>query len=83
MDVHIPDDLAAELQKKAQAIGADPEQVAILAIKKSLASEQPLDELLAPVREAFQQSGMSEDEAVELFEAEKHAMRDERRASSS
>ncbi len=38
-----------------------------------------LDELLRPVREAFAASGLSEDEAAELFEAEKHALRQARR----
>jgi hypothetical protein len=31
------------------------------------------------VRTAFEASGLSEDEAVELFEAEKHALRHQRR----
>ncbi len=83
MDVHIPDDLAAELLERAKAIGDDPEQVAIRAIQKSLTAEQSLAELLAPVRKAFQDSGMTEDEAVELFETEKHAIRKQRRAATS
>lgn len=83
MNVHIPDDLAQELQKKAEFLGTDPEHIAIRAIKRTLASDQRFDELLAPVRDAFQQSGMTEDEAVELFEAEKHAMRQERTTAAS
>ena len=38
-----------------------------------------LQKLLLPVREAFEASGLSEDEAVEIFEAEKHSLRQERR----
>ena len=38
---------------------------------------------MAPVREAFNASGLTEDEAVELFEAEKHAQRRERQQASS
>ena len=83
MDLHIPDDLAAELLKRAEAGGDDPEKFAIRAIEQSLADHQSLSALLAPVREAFRASGMDEDEAVDLFEAEKHAMRAERRAASS
>jgi predicted DNA-binding antitoxin AbrB/MazE fold protein len=33
------------------------------------------------VRAALESSGLSEDQAVELFEAEKHSLRDARRAS--
>jgi hypothetical protein len=73
--VEIPDDLAIELQQQAAERGTPPEQVAINALRHSLAVEKRLNEALAPIREAFEQSGMTEDEAVELFEAEKHAMR--------
>ncbi len=34
-------------------------------------------QLMAAVRQAFESSGLTEDEAVELFEAEKHALRQE------
>jgi len=40
----------------------------------------PLDEVLAPLREEFERSGMSEDELVQLLEAAKHDVR--RRDSS-
>ena len=82
MDVHIPDDLAEELQKKAAASGSDPADLAVLAIRRTLSSDQRLEELLRPTREAFHASGMTEDEAVELFEAEKHLMRQERSSST-
>ena len=83
MDLHIPDDLAAELQKKAAASGSDPAELAVLAIRRTISSDRRLEELLRPVREAFRSSGMTEDQAVELFDAEKHAMRQERRSSAS
>lgn len=75
MFLEIPDDVAKQLQERAIALGAPPEQVAIGAIRKSLAREGLLAERLGPIREAFRQSGMTEDEAVDCFEAEKHAMR--------
>lgn len=40
---------------------------------KSL-SEKSFDEILAPIRKGFQESGMSEDEWLELFENEREAM---------
>jgi hypothetical protein len=36
-------------------------------------------EISGPIGQAFSQSGMSEDELSDFLEAEKHAMRDERR----
>ena len=38
------------------------------------ASEKSFDEILAPIRKGFQESGMSEDEWLELFENEREAM---------
>ncbi len=77
--IEVPDDLAAQLQERAAAIGSIPEKVAIIAIEQQLRANDLLEKSLAPVRQAFRESGMTEDEAVELFEAEKHAMRRERR----
>ena len=75
MHLEIPDDLARDLAEQAAHTGAKPEQLALSALRRSLAEEKRLAESLAPIREAFEQSGMTEDEVVELFEAEKHAMR--------
>jgi len=83
MHVQIPDELAKELVKRAEATGSEPEKVAVAAIRRQLDTDEQLDQLLAPVQEAFKSSGLTEEEAVELFEAEKHAMRRERRETVS
>ena len=75
--VTIPDELAEELNRTAQAVGKTPEEIAVRAIRRNLLATAKLNEALAPIREAFRKSGLTEDEAVELFEAEKHAMRRE------
>ncbi len=82
MSLHlvIPDPLAKGLEARAAASGVTAEDVAISAIKRELASPS-LDEVLAPARKAYEESGMSEDESFEFLEAEKHAMREERRAA--
>lgn len=80
--VTIPDDLADELTRTAQAIGKTPEEVAVVAIRRNLLATAKLNEALMPIRDAFQKSGLTEDEAVELFEAEKHALRREQAAAS-
>ena len=75
IQVEIPDDLARLLQERADATGTAAAEIALGAIRRSLESEASLEEKLGSVRKAFAESGMTEDEAVELFEAEKHAMR--------
>jgi len=81
LSVTIPDELAEALNQSALASGKTPEEVAVLAIRRDLKATAKLKESLAPIREAFQESGLTEDEAVELFEAEKHALRRERAAA--
>jgi hypothetical protein len=77
----IPDELAAGLAVRAAAVGTSAEEVALSAIERELAAASVLDQLLTPVREAYLASGMSEDESLDFLEAEKHAMRQERRAA--
>jgi hypothetical protein len=81
MTIHltIPEPLAGQLAAAATASASTPERIALAAIERQLDEERRLEESLAPIRAAFKASGMTEDEAVELFEAEKHAMRSERR----
>jgi predicted transcriptional regulator len=78
--IEIPDELAKQLVQRAAEIGTAPEKVAINAIERQIRAEESLKQALEPIRQAFRESGLTEDEAVELFEAEKHAMRRERRA---
>lgn len=78
----IPDELAGRLETFAKTRATTPAQVALAAIERELSAIDRLDEVLAPVRAAFEASGMTEDEAAALFEAEKHAMRRERRAGA-
>ena len=83
LSVTIPDDLAVRLESVAKATDKTPEQVALAAIERDLTSLAHLDEILAPVRSAFEASGLTEDELTELLEVEKHAMRRERRAADA
>lgn len=72
--LEIPEDLAKALVEHATQTHRDPEEIALGAIRKTLASDRPLSETEAPVQEVFNQSGMMEDEAVELFDAEQHTV---------
>jgi hypothetical protein len=81
LSITIPDELADELACFAEAVGKTPEEAVVSAIRRNLLATAKLNETLYPIRTAFQESGLTEDEAVELFEAEKHAMRRERAAA--
>lgn len=82
MSLHlvIPDPLAEGLAARAAAAGVSAEEIALTAIQRELAAPS-LDEVLASVRKAYEDSGMSEDESFDFLEAEKHAMRKERRSA--
>ncbi len=47
-----------------------------------VARPRSLQEISGPIGQAFSQSGMSEDEISDFLEAEKHAMRAERRKNA-
>lgn len=79
--VEIPEPLAEKVVRAAQSQGKSAEAVVLEVVASQLDPLTRLNTALAPVRQAFQESGLTEDEAVELFEAEKHAMRRERAAA--
>ncbi len=82
LHVDIPEPLAGKIAKIAQAEGKTPEDLVLDAVAQRL--DDPLVRLnatLAPIRAAFQESGMTEDEAVEYFEQIKHERRRERRVA--
>jgi len=82
LHVTLTDDVAKRLAAAAKATSGTPEQFAAAAIERNLATWeawQRAEKSLAPVRAAFEASGLTEDQLTELLEAEKHAMRRERR----
>jgi predicted transcriptional regulator len=79
LHVTLSDKAAEQLASLATATSRTPEQVAAAVIEKELDDWNRLEETLAPVRAAFEASGMTEEELTDLLEAEKHAMRRERR----
>lgn len=83
MSIHIeiPDPLAEKVTQAAKSQGKSPEDVVLEAVATKLNPLARLDELMAPVRERMKELGITEDEAVEDFEREKHAMRKERQAA--
>jgi hypothetical protein len=79
LQILLPPDTETKLRERASAHGQDVSSYAAQLLEEALNS--PVDKLLASVREAYEQSGITEDESFEFLEAEKHAMRRERRAA--
>jgi hypothetical protein len=80
--VEITEPLAGRLATAAQSQGKTPEDIVLEAVAKRLDPFAEVRTLMVPVYDRMQQLGITEDEAVEDFEAEKHAMRQERRTKS-
>jgi hypothetical protein len=77
--VEIPDPLAAQVAIFATSKGKTPEDVVLDAVARQVDPLAHLREVMAPVYRRMEELGITEDEAVEDFETEKHAMRRERR----
>ena len=74
MSLTLPPETEARLAEQAQAAGKDVQTYAA-DVLRSVAARPSLDELLAPVRKAFAESGMTEDELSDQLEREKHDAR--------
>ena len=80
LTISIPPEVDARLRERAQVLGRDVAEYAADLIQQGI-STASLDEVLDPVRRAFAESGMSDDDLAELLEQEKHAMRREKDGS--
>lgn len=81
LHVEIPEPLAGKVAAAAYSQGRSPQDLVIEALAKKLAPFARTDELMAPVYERMQALGLTEEDAVEDFEAAKHALRREREAA--
>ena len=85
IEVTVPDDLLRLIDERVRARGSNRDQVIREIVYRELreggrAHINPFDEVLAPIREGFAESGMSEEETRKLLESETRAVRAERRA---
>ena len=78
--VRLSRDAGERLQRRAGESGKDVADYAAELIETAI-DRQKLEEFIAPVRQEFEQSGMTEDELSELLETAKHRLRVARRAS--
>ncbi len=85
----IPEDLLQRLDERARTTGRDRSQVIRELIARELGAEEPplashsFDAVLAPIREGFTESGLSEEEATDLLEAGLRAVRAEKRQANA
>ena len=79
LTVTISTEAEAKLNAKAAAAGVDVATFAANTLER-VASKPTLDEVLAPLRDEFDRSGMTEDELTDLLEQAKHEARAERHA---
>ena len=80
LSVSISAETEARLKAKAAAAGVDLATYAAQRLERMVVAPKSLKEISGPIADAFAQSGMSEDELSDFLEAEKHAMRREKRA---
>jgi hypothetical protein len=75
--IDLPVDIETALRKKASADGQDF-QFFVLETLRTKALKPSLNEILAPVRKNFADSGMTEEELDELIENERQAIWEEK-----
>jgi hypothetical protein len=80
--VPISPEAQAKLTAKAAASGVDVTTFAAKTLERA-AFRPTLDEVLAPLRQEFEESGMTEDELTDLLEQTKHEARAERLANKA
>ncbi|MGD1276118.1 MAG: hypothetical protein ABR964_02700 [Tepidisphaeraceae bacterium] len=79
LSLSISAEAEARLKAKAAAAGVDLESYVSTTLER-FASRPSLDEVLRPLKEEFDESGMSEEQLTEFLEGVKHEARAERRA---
>lgn len=75
LEVDLPEEIARRLAERAAQSGAEPSELVVRAVERTLTEADRLDHTLGPVRQTFEASGMSEDALSDLLENEKHANR--------
>jgi hypothetical protein len=80
--ITVPDDAKVALEQRARERGCRDVTAYIEGlITSDLLAAKSFDEILAPIRQTFQASGISEDEADALFAEAREAVYQERKAT--
>ena len=81
LTINVSDETKLALEQRARARGcSDVTKYVEQLITTDLLAAKPFDEILAPVRQTFQESGMSEDELEALFKEAREEVYQERKA---
>ena len=80
LSLSISAEAEAKLKAKAAAAGVDVATYAARYLELIASPSRSLKDISGPIAEQFARSGMSEEELSDFLEAEKHAMRREKRA---
>jgi hypothetical protein len=88
--ISLPPEAEEKLRRRAVEVGIAPDALARQIIEKALNGGEPapppvrpesaLEEMLAPVREEFERSGMTEEELTQFLTAVRAEVRREKRA---
>jgi len=79
LTIHLPKDISVELAKKAKSSGKNVAEYVEDLVSKQV-KRPSLDNILSPIRDGFEKSGMSEAELEQLIDREVKAVRAERRS---
>jgi hypothetical protein len=78
LTIQVPKNIGAILEEKAKSNGKDVAEYVEDLIEKDIDRPKTLDEILAPIRKNFAESGMTEEELDDLIESERQAMWEEK-----
>jgi len=82
LTIHVPKNIGVILEERAKVDGKDVAEYVESLIEQDIDKRKTLDEILAPVRRNFAESGMTEDELDELIETERQAMWEEKHGTA-
>lgn len=78
LTIEVPQSVGVILEEKARNQGKDIAEYVENLIEKDIDRQKTLDEILAPIRRNFAQSGMTEEDLDALIESERQAIWDEK-----
>lgn len=80
LTIQVSQNIGAVLEEKAKRQGKDVSSYIEDLIERDLNGRKTLDEILAPIRKNFSESGLTEDDLDTLIERERQAMWEEKNA---
>lgn len=81
LTINVPDETKSDLERRARARGyTDVSKYIERLISTDLLAAKSFDEILAPIRQMFQESGVSDGELESLFEEAREEAYQERKA---